>query len=341
MKAISIADDRSLQQTEIEERQLAAGEVRIEVAFCGICGSDLHLRPSQAIPAGTVMGHEFSGTITELGESVENFEVGQRVAVFPFASCGECPNCLRGDLHVCQQAAVTGLGLGQNHGGFAESVVVPEAMVVPIPDSLSFEHGALVEPLAVALHGIDIAEAKPGDRCAVIGAGPIGVMTGLGLRARGIEDIVVIERNERRQQRMRDLGFEVLGLENVHVAVIEAFDGELPDVVLECAGNPAAPPLAIELVRSRGIVALLGVLEEPVAISQLVLMIKEAQLRASFAYTQENFREAVDVLSAGKLPADELITHKAPLAQAQEMFERLEHPATEEIKILLYPNAAD
>ena len=115
------------------------------------------------------------------------------MAVFPFASCGECPNCARGDLHVCQQAAMTGLGLGQNHGGFAESVAVKQSMIVPIPDSLSFEHGALVEPLAVALHGIDIAEAEPGDRCVVIGAGPIGVMTALALRARGIEDVLVIE----------------------------------------------------------------------------------------------------------------------------------------------------
>ena len=337
MKAISIAEDRSLQTTEIEAPPLAGDEARVEVAFCGICGSDLHMRPSDALPAGTVMGHEFSGTITELGDDVDGFEIGQRVAVFPFASCGECPNCARGDLHVCQQAAMTGLGLGQNHGGFAESVAVKQSMIVPIPDSLSFEHGALVEPLAVALHGIDIAEAEPGDRCVVIGAGPIGVMTALALRARGIDDVLVIERNEHRHQRMRDLGFDVIGLDDVHMKVIEHFGGELPDVVLECAGNPAAPALAIELVRSCGIVALLGVLGEPVEISQLTMIIKEAQLRASFAYTQENFREAIEILAAGKLPADRLITHKAPLDQAQEMFERLENPATEEIKILLYP----
>ena len=129
----------------------------------------------------------------------------------------------------------------------------------------------------------------------------------------------------------------MVGLDDVHMKVIESFGGELPDVVLECAGNPAAPSLAIELVRSCGVVALLGVLGEPVEISQLTMIIKEAQLRASFAYTQENFREAVDILAAGKFPADRLITHKAPLHEAQQMFERLENPATEEIKILLYP----
>jgi (R,R)-butanediol dehydrogenase/meso-butanediol dehydrogenase/diacetyl reductase len=285
------------------------------------------------------MGHEFSGTIEELGSAIgEDFSVGDRVAVFPFTPCGQCPNCRRGDYHVCQLAASGGLGLGANPGGYAQSVVVHRSMLIPIPDELSLEHAALVEPLAVALHGIDIGEASRGDRCVVIGAGPIGVMSALGLKARGIEEIVVIERNERRRERMRSLGVDALGLEDVHVKVVEAFGGELPDVVLECAGNPAAPQLAIELVRSCGIVVLLGVLEEPVEISQLVLMIKEAQLRSSFAYRLESFSEAIELLVAGELPAERLITDTVPLERAQEMFERLENPATEDIKILLQPN---
>jgi (R,R)-butanediol dehydrogenase / meso-butanediol dehydrogenase / diacetyl reductase len=136
------------------------------------------------------------------------------------------------------------------------------------------------------------------------------------------------------------LGFEAIGLEAVHEHVLAAFDGEPADVVFECAGNPAAPELAIEVVRSRGIVVLLGVLEEPVEISQLVLLIKEAQVRGSFAYRRLQFEEAVELLAAGKLPADRLITGTAPLEAAQAMFERLEDPATEDIKILLSPGLA-
>jgi 2-desacetyl-2-hydroxyethyl bacteriochlorophyllide A dehydrogenase len=338
MRAVAIGADRRLEPTEIEERPLQPHEARVGVAFCGICGSDLHLRPSEAVPAGSVMGHEFSGTVTEAGEAVEGFAPGDRVAIYPFTPCGECSNCARGDDHVCNGAAVTGLGLGLNQGGYAESVVVDGSMLVRIPDTLSFEHGALVEPLAVALHGIEIGEARPGDRCVVIGAGPIGVMTALGLRARGIEDVLVVEKNERRQERVRALGFDAVGLAGVHDRVLAAFGGEAPDVVFECAGNPAAPELAIELVRSRGIVVLLGVLEEPVPISQLVLMIKEAQVRASFAYRRKEFQEAIDLLASGKLPGDRLITGTAPLEDAQGMFERLENPATEDIKILLAPS---
>jgi 2-desacetyl-2-hydroxyethyl bacteriochlorophyllide A dehydrogenase len=340
MRAIAIAEDRTLAPTDLDERPLERGEARVEVAFCGICGSDLHMRPSEALPVGSVMGHEFSGTVSEVAEDVVGRSVGERVVVFPFAPCEQCPNCLRGDYHVCQQAAITGIGLGANPGGYAESVVVRGSMLIPIPEELTLAQGALVEPLAVALHGIDIGEASSGDRCVVIGAGPIGVMTALALKARGIERVVVVERNERRQERMRSLGIEALGLDDVHVKVIEAFEGELPDVVLECAGNSAAPQLGIELVRSRGIVVLLGVLEEPVEISQLLLMIKEAQLRSSFAYRRENFAEAIELLVAGTVPGDRLVTETAPLERAQEMFERLADPATEQIKVLLHPGEA-
>jgi (R,R)-butanediol dehydrogenase/meso-butanediol dehydrogenase/diacetyl reductase len=340
MRAIAIADDRSLVPVELEERALEPNEARVQVAFCGICGSDIHMRPSPAVPTGAVMGHEFSGTVSELGSGVKGFSAGDRVAVYPFASCEECPNCLRGDLHVCQQAATTGLGLGQNPGAYAESVVVADSMLVRLPEELSLEHGALVEPLAVGLHGVTIGEAEPGDRCVVIGAGPIGLMTALSLRARGIDQVIVIERNERRQERIRSFGFDALGLDDVHMNVLEAFGGDLPDVVFECAGNPAAPQLAIELVRSRGVIVLLGVLEEPVEISQLVVLIKEAQLRASFAYRREEFEEAVDLLVAGEVPGDRLITGTAPLEQAQEMFEQLEDPGTEQIKVLLSPAAS-
>jgi 2-desacetyl-2-hydroxyethyl bacteriochlorophyllide A dehydrogenase len=327
VKAIVIADDRSLVAQDVPDPEPGEGQVRVRVEACGICGSDIHMRPSEQIAPGSIMGHEFAGTIDALGARVEGFAEGDRVCVYPFAPI---------EHHDLEIAMATGIGLGANPGAYAESICVDQAMLWRLPEGLELEHGALVEPLSVALHGLDIGEVRADDRCAVIGAGPIGVMTALALRARGVGSAVVVEKNDRRRARMEELGFEAIGLEGVHEQVVERL-GAPPSVVLECAGNPAAPPLAIELVAPSGRIVLLGVLEEPVEISQLLLMLKEAQIRASFAYRPKDFDEAIELIAAGKIPAERLITGREPLERAQEMFEELENPATEHIKVLLHP----
>jgi len=327
MRAIVLAEDRTLEARQVPDPEPTEGEVRVRVAACGICGSDIHMRPSEALAPGAIMGHEFAGTIDALGPGVEGFQIGDRVCVFPFRPLEQ---------HDLEVAMSTGLGLGEHAGAYAEWIVVDQEMLWALPEGIDLEHGALVEPLAVALHGLDIGAVEASEACAVIGAGPIGVMTAFALRARGIENIVVIERNERRRRRMQDFGFEAIDLESVHEQTLAKL-GAAPAVVLECAGNPAAPNLAIELVAPSGRVVLLGVLEEPVEISQLLLMLKEAQLRASFAYRPGNFDEAIALIAAGKLPAEDLITGREPLERAEEMFAALEDPATNHIKVLLRP----
>jgi (R,R)-butanediol dehydrogenase/meso-butanediol dehydrogenase/diacetyl reductase len=327
VRAIVIEPDRRLAQHEVEEPAPGEGQVRVRVEACGICGSDLHMRPSEAVAAGAIMGHEFAGVVDALGPGVDGWSEGDRVCVYPFEPL---------DHHDLETAMASGLGLGAHAGGFAESVVVSQSMLWRLPEGMELEHGALVEPLAVALHGLGVGEVQPGDACAVIGAGPIGVMTSLALKARGVENTVVVERNERRRQRIEELGFRSVGLDGVHERALELL-GEAPAVVLECAGNAAAPGLAVELVAPSGRIVLLGVLEEPVEISQLLLMLKEAQIRASFAYRPGDFDEAIELIAGGRIPAETLITGREPLERAQEMFDALEQPGTEHLKVLLRP----
>jgi 2-desacetyl-2-hydroxyethyl bacteriochlorophyllide A dehydrogenase len=329
VKAIKIEPDRSLAPHDVELPEPGEGQVRVRVEACGICGSDIHMRPSAAVEAGAIMGHEFAGTVDAVGPGVGDIADGQSVCVYPFAPL---------DHHDLESALTTGLGLGTVPGGFAEAVVVSRDQVWRLPEGMPLEHGALVEPLAVALHGLNIGEVGGDEACVVIGAGPIGVMTSLALKARGVETVLVVEKNDRRRERIERLGFRSLGLDGVHEQVLATLGGP-PSVVLECAGNPAAPNLAIELVAPSGVVVLLGVLEEPVEISQLLLMLKEAQLRASFAYRPGDFDEAIELIAAGKVPAEELITGREPLERAQEMFQALEDPGTEHVKVLLRPRA--
>ena len=338
MRAVEIAEDRSLRAVERTDPQPATGEVVVDVARCGICGSDLHLRPSPAVPVGAVMGHEFSGRIAALGDGVaDRWSVGDRVAVYPFVPCGECLMCRAGHPHVCMQAAVTGIGLGARQGAYAERIAVDASTLFALPAAVGDDAGALVEPFAVALHGLAIAATDPGEPALVIGAGPIGVMTALALRARGVERVLVVERNEHRAERIAALGFEAFGLENVHMAVLETLDGAPPPAVFECAGNPAALGLALELVRPKGRVVALGVLEEPVEVSQLVLLIKEAEIRGSFCYTRDDFAAAIELIGAGALPVDRLVTATVDLERAEEMFAALLAPDSDELKVLLAP----
>ena len=337
MRAVQVTDERGLAEGELPDPQPGAGEVLVQVAFCGICGSDLHMLPSPAIAPGSVMGHEFSGSIAGLGDGVEGWSEGDRVSVLPGTPCGECPQCLADEEHLCMQGVIRGHGLGGRPGAYAERVVVSADSLFALPDSVSDEHGALVEPLAVGVHAAALAEVGPDEGACVLGAGPIGVMTALALRAAGTERVVVVEPGEHRRERIEGLGFTAIPLDGVHDAVIAGFDGELPAAVFECAGHPSALGLALELVAPAGTIVACGVLEEPVPINQLLLILKEARIRGAFAYRREDFDRAIELLASGELPAAEVITDVVPLGRAQEMFDELSSPGTEQLKVLLRP----
>ena len=339
MRAVEVTPERGLAEVELPDPEPGAGEVAVEVAFCGICGADLHMLPSPAIAPGTVMGHEFSGRIAEVGEGVEDWSEGDRVCVYPGAPCGECPNCLGGNPHICVQLPLRGHGRGGRQGAYAERVVVDAQTLFALPDRVSDEQGALVEPLAVGVHAVALAEADPGDPAVILGAGPIGVMTALAARAAGFERLVVAEPGESRRAAIEGLGFEALSLEGVHEAAIAALGGELPAVVWECAGHPDAVGLGLELVRGAGTVVAVGVLEEPVPLNQLLLKLKEARIQGAFAYRADDFQRAIDLLASGEIPADALITDVVPLGRAQELFDELRRPGTEQLKVLLRPGA--
>ncbi len=328
MRAVVIQPDRSLAVEQIDQPEPQRGEVRVRVDACGICGSDLHMRHSEMIEAGQVMGHEFAGAVDAIGEDVEGLSEGDRVCIYPFKPA---------EAHDLEAAMNSGIGMGGlRQGGYAEAVCVPAEMVWSLPEGMALEHGALVEPLAVAIHSLNRGTVERSDRCVVLGAGPIGVMHALALRARDVERIVVLEPNAVRRERVAAMGFDALGTDGVHEAAIAALGG-LPDVVLECAGHPSAAPLAIELVAPSGRIVLAGMLEEPVAISQLLVMLKEATLIGSFAYLPGAFDEALSLIASGQLPIDQIVTAREPLERAEELFGELLRPDTKHLKILLHP----
>jgi 2-desacetyl-2-hydroxyethyl bacteriochlorophyllide A dehydrogenase len=336
MRAVAITDDRSLRLVEVPEPGLKPDEVRIAVSFCGICGSDLHMREMPAVPAGVVLGHEFTGVITETGRAVTGGRAGNHVAANPFDPCGQCETCADGFPELCPTNTTRGIGLGPYYGAYAETVAAPQAGLFRLPDGVSDEHGAIAEPLAVGLHAVNLAQAKPSEPCVVLGGGPIGIMTALGLRSKDFAKVIVVEPTEVRRETLRRIGFAVSDVEGQADNVRDALGGP-PRVVFDCTGHPAGIGTAVSMVAPAGRVVVVGVPTQPSAVHAAEIAVKEVQIRGSLAYTSSDWEQALDSLADGKIPAADLITTIAPLEDAEMWFSELASGTTRQIKVLLKP----
>ncbi|KZM27989.1 hypothetical protein ST47_g860 [Ascochyta rabiei] len=340
MRAAVITENRTLAIVDRPAASPAPDSVRIRVAFCGICGTDLHVRVAESFVgndvAGMVLGHEFAGTIVEVGADVDGWTVGDRVAGWPCIPCGVCELCIAGQVQVCQEKIGNGVGTGGPDGALAEFVDVRADRVFALPDTLSDEHAALAEPLATALRAVRQGEVGPGDRVAVIGAGPVGLMTALALRATGTDDVLVVEVNDGRAEAAREFGFRTCRPEEL-ADQASAVLGGAPTVIFECAGHESALPLAIDTAHPLGRIVAVGVLFETVAISSLAIIGKELRIIGSYAHTTQDFANAIELLAARSIPADRLITGRVALEDATRAFDELVDPATSHIKILLHP----
>jgi (R,R)-butanediol dehydrogenase/meso-butanediol dehydrogenase/diacetyl reductase len=334
VRTIEIGEDRLLAVVDLPSPVPGRGQVAVDVAFCGICGSDLHFRDIPALfPAGTVPGHEFAGAIGALGEGVEGWSLGDRVSVLPFAQCGECAACLAGTEQVCGSAVANGVGLGTGRpGAYAERVIADARMLFALPDAVGDQAGTLVEPTAVAVHALTRARPAAGERFAVIGAGPIGLLTALVAREQGV-DVVLVSRNPGRAASAERLGLRTVSPDG---AAAELTDNP-PAAVLECAGTVPAAALALALVAPLGRVVIVGIAPDALALEPLPLVFKEADIRGSFIYRRDDFQRAIDLLATGAIPSAALIDDVVGFERAEETFQALVARGNRRVKVLLDP----
>lgn len=257
-----------------------AGEAVIRVERCGVCGTDLHMTSGHGMdaPINSVIGHEYCGEVVAIGKRVENLKVGQRVAAMPVSGCGKCAPCIAGYPMACAQ--MQGLV-----GGFGEYMRIAAASSVILPETLSAADGALVEPMAVGLRGVRLAQMQPGARVAVLGAGSIGLAVIYWARLLGAGKIVAISRSARRAELAMQIGasgFEPLG--EGEVERVAAALGGMPDIVLECTGAVGMTQKAVELVGSGGMAVSLGFCTSPDPILPSLATWKQVTLKFSFAY---------------------------------------------------------
>lgn len=282
------------------------------------------------------MGHEASGEIIELGDAVEGVTLGDRVALRSILSCGECDPCRRGQSNLCDNRR--GLGM-QFDGAYAERMIVPAALAVQLPDAVSFDEGALVEPLAVAMHAIAITPLGPTDHVVIVGSGPIGLLTLLAVRRRGVGSVAVTDRSAHRLTTARSLGadmaIDVRTTDPVET-VLGMTGGQGADVVFEAVGISATVAQSIAVARTGGQVTWIGNSAPTVELPMQSMVTRELSLRGSYAFTDE-FEAAIQELAGRELDVRPLIELTAPLDDAPELFRRLGDGTLDAVKVVLRP----
>ena len=328
----------------IEDRQTPTaqpGELVLRVAYCGICGSDLHAteKSTQPLESGTVLGHEFSGEVADSGAA--GWQRGDRVVALPLRECDECRplgGCRDRLGILCSRTQVIGLAAAAP-GGYAEYVRLPAHNALRVPDGLDLRSAALTEPLAVGAHAVRMAGNLLGARVLVIGGGPIGLATLLFARAAGARHVVVSELDATRRARATALG-ATAAIDPVAEPPGAAFariSGAAPDVVFECVGIPGMLRQCIDTAPLHGRVVVVGACRQEDAFVPRVALRKELMLQFVLGYTRDEFALVLDMLASGRIDAAPLITDVVGLDALPGMFESLRRP-NPHAKVLIDPH---
>jgi 2-desacetyl-2-hydroxyethyl bacteriochlorophyllide A dehydrogenase len=317
---------------DCEPRVPARGEVRLDVAYCGLCGTDLHIAHGamdHRVRAPQVIGHEMSGTVAELGPGVDGFEVGDPVVVRPLDARDETP-ADKGWSHISGNLKFLGI---DTPGAFQTSWTVPAFTLHHLPPGIDLALAALTEPLAVACHDVGRAELAPGETAVVIGGGPIGLLVALVARETGAR-VVVSEVNPGRRDLASQLGLDVVDAGDAPDRVAALTSGAGADVVFEVSGSAAGALDMTRLACLRGRIVVVAIFPDPQPVSLFDVFWKELQLRGARVYEPEDYERAIALLEKATLPLERLITSVEPLDRLPAVLE--EHAAgSSAMKILM------
>lgn len=346
MNALILSEYRQFTIEDVPLPVCGPKDVLVQVAACGICGSDVHGfdgSSGRRIPP-IVMGHEAAGIVTAVGSDVRSVSPGDRVTFDSTVYCAQCEFCLRGEVNLCENREVVGVSCGEfrRAGAFAEYIAVPEYIVYRLPPSLSFADAAMLEAVSVALHAVKLSHIEGGETALVIGAGMIGLLILQAARVAGCSRVFVADVDATRLKMAATLGADetLLGSEaDVIREVLRLTDGRGVDVVLEAVGRNETVATAIDCVRKGGAVTLVGNIVPQVSIALQKVVSRQIRLQGSCASAGE-YPEAIELLSSGKIKVAPLISVIAPLRDGPEWFERLYAREPNLMKVILDPREA-
>lgn len=343
MQAALITGKERLELVEFPDPSPAPAGVVVDVAFCGICGTDIHAYQSGEPYNPAICGHEWAGTISAAGSDVTSLSDGDRVVVAVAPSCGSCAACRRGQADRCQVSFMSAVGadpLAPPHGGFASRIAVAADRVVKTDAGLSDEQAAQVEPTTVAFHAVRNSPPRLGDTVVVQGAGPIGLATMQWVRAAGAGHLVVIEPDAERRALALSLGADHAIEPTVADRLLkELTHGLGADIVYECVGRPFAVQAAVDLARRGGTMCLIGLAHGDVRISPSAWLVKEISVRSSLAYFHEDFEMSMGMIVDGRIAVEPLHTSTIGLDGLDGMLGALSGGGSDQIKVLVDPRA--
>lgn len=334
MKAAIIEQANRFQVTDFPEPIPASDEVLIDVAACGLCGTDIHILKGE-YPATypLIPGHEFSGTIRSVGSEVTHLQPGRRVCVDPNISCGQCLFCREGQVHLCENLNPIGV---RRNGGFAQQCSVPQTQVYTIPDSIDFAAAAMIEPLSCALHGVEQAQLKAGQTVVVLGGGTMGGLLVQLARLSGASQIIVSEPQASRRRLLEQLGADITfdPLEQNIGLSIKKIHPHGVDVVFESAGLRVTAQQTFPLTRRGGTIIFFGVVppHESITVSPYEIYFNEWTIRGSFV-NPHTLRRAVKILADRRIDISPFISHRFSLAHFAQALEQFRSPDSFKIQI--------
>jgi L-iditol 2-dehydrogenase len=343
MKALLLKEYKQLEIVELPDPVPGPGDVLVRVRACGICGSDVHGydgHTGRRVPP-LVMGHEASGTVAAAGADVRRVRPGDRVTFDSTVYCGNCYFCRRGEVNLCDRRNVLGVSCGdyRRHGAFAEFVTVPERIIYELPESLSFEQGALIESVSIAVHAVNRTPREIGDTVVVVGAGMIGQLVVQVIRHAGCGKLIAIDLEDNKLELASRFGAD-LGLNaatpDLHERILDATEGRGADIAFEVVGADAPFKTAVSSLRKGGVLTLIGNLSPMVELPLQQIVTREISVFGSCASSGE-YPACIDLMARGAIDVRPFMSACAPLHEGPAWFERLYRHDPGLMKVILTP----
>jgi L-iditol 2-dehydrogenase len=337
MIQVVLSQPEKIEIREVPKPKPAAGQVLLKIKRIGICGSDIHAYYGKHpyIKCPIVQGHEFSAEVAELGPGVTQFRVGDRVTVRPQLTCGRCYQCLHGDYHICDELKVIGC---QAEGAAQEFLIVSQDLVVKLPESIDYDYGAMVEPLAVGVHAAGRLSELEGKNILILGAGTIGNLAAQAVKALGAKAVMIADISDVRLEIARKCGLDFTvnnARADLAAEVKKTFGEKRADAIIECVGAGQTINQAITLARKGSEIIVVGVFGEKPSVDVGLIQDKELRVIGSLMYKKEDYETAIDLIESGKVQLQPLISQRFSLKQYAEAYKYIEQNREKTMKVLI------